>query len=402
MKTLDMLKMAISAIARNKARSVLTTLGIIIGVASVIAMVHLGQAATVSVTERISSMGSNLLILQPGTGERGPGGKRSSGKAFQTRDYIALETQLLDAVVAPVASSTQTLVWSGTNYPGAVIGTTETYFDVRNWEVTSGRAIERDDVVESNTVCAVGATVAKEVFSGADPVGELLRVGRTSCRVIGVMATKGASFGEDLDASIVMPISVVQQRFLGSQDVRQIYISAHDKSALPSVTAEVNALMRERRGIQRGAQDDFNIRDMQEIAETLEGTTRTLTMLLGAIAAVSLLVGGIGIMNIMLVSVSERTREIGVRLAIGALVRDVLAQFLAEAIALSMFGGLVGVVLGVGATWLTTTKMNLPFVLTPEVMLVGFGFSVLIGVVFGYVPARKAANLNPIEALRYE
>jgi putative ABC transport system permease protein len=216
------------------------------------------------------------------------------------------------------------------------------------------------------------------------------------------MATKGASFGEDLDASIVMPISVVQQRFLGSQDVRQIYISAHDKSALPSVTAEVNALMRERRGIQRGAQDDFNIRDMQEIAETLEGTTRTLTMLLGAIAAVSLLVGGIGIMNIMLVSVSERTREIGVRLAIGALVRDVLAQFLAEAIALSMFGGLVGVVLGVGATWLTTTKMNLPFVLTPEVMLVGFGFSVLIGVVFGYVPARKAANLNPIEALRYE
>ena len=402
MKVLDTLKMATSAIARNKARSLLTTLGIIIGVASVIAMVHLGQAATLSVTQQISSMGSNLLILQPGTGERGPGGRRSSGKQFSTRDYLALEETLLDASVAPVAASTQTLVWSGTNYPGAIIGTTDAYFDIRNWEVASGRAIEREDVLESRTVCAVGATVASEVFAGADPVGELLRVGRTSCQVVGVMAPKGASFGEDLDASIVMPVSVVQQRFLGSQDIRQIYISAHSKGAIASVTQEINSLMRERRGIQRGQQDDFNIRDMQEIADTLEGTTRVLTMLLGAIAAVSLLVGGIGIMNIMLVSVSERTREIGVRLAIGALVRDVLAQFLVEAIALSMFGGLVGVVLGVAATWITTHQMNLPFVLTPEVMLVGFGFSVLIGVVFGYVPARKAANLNPIEALRYE
>ena len=402
MKTLDMLEMAMRAIARNKARSLLTTLGIIIGVASVIAMVHLGQSATLSVTQRISSMGSNLLILQPGTNERGPGGRRDSGKPFDTRDYLALEGALWDASVAPVVTSRQTLVWANTNYPGTVIGTTPAYFSVRSWEATSGRLLSTQEMSEATPVCVIGATVASEVFVGTDPLGELLRVGRSSCQIVGVMASRGASFGEDLDASIVMPLALVQQRFQGSFALQQIYVSALSKEATPMVRAELEALMRERRGIQRGAADDFNVRDMQELAQTLEGTTQTLTMLLGAIAAVSLLVGGIGIMNIMLVSVSERTREIGVRLAIGALVRDVLAQFLVEAIALSMFGGIVGVLLGVLATWVTTTQMNLPMVLSPQVMLVGFGFSVLIGIVFGFVPARKAANLNPIEALRYE
>lgn len=402
MNYLDIFRMAIGAILRNKVRSFLTALGIVIGVASVIAMVHLGQAATISVTERIAGMGSNLLILQSGVAMRGPGGTRQSSPPLEILDMEAIRRDIADVNVAPVVSANQTLVWSGKNYPASIVGTEPVFFEIRNFTMDSGRIFDSEETETGATVCVIGANIRKEIFGNREPLGETLRVGRTACLVIGVMPTRQASFGEDLDNTVVLPMLTVQQRITGNNDIRQILVSAIYGDQLNQIKTELEALMRDRRKITRGKEDDFNIRDMQEIAATLEGTTKTLTMLLGAIAAVSLLVGGIGIMNIMLVSVTERTREIGIRIAIGALVRDVLTQFLVEAITLSMLGGLMGVILGVVATHFATKQMNLPFVLTPEVMLVGFGFSVIIGVVFGFVPARKAANLNPIEALRHE
>lgn len=402
MTTFDVLRMALGAILRNKVRSFLTALGIVIGVASVIAMVHLGQAATAAVTERIASMGSNLLIVQSGFGGRGPGGARSSSTALTNEDVAAIRSDVLGVTVAPVVSSSQTLVWSAKNYPASVYGTTMEFFEIRNWEPQSGRNFDQAELAGGRSVCVVGTTIQKEIFGDDDPIGQTLRLGRTSCQVIGVMTSKGATFGEDLDNTVVVPLRMAQQRITGSTDVRQIYVSADTESALTRIKTELTTLMRERRNIAPGKDDDFFIRDMAEIAATLQGTTATLTMLLGAIAAVSLLVGGIGIMNIMLVSVTERTREIGIRIAIGATVRNVLTQFLVEAVTLSMLGGLLGVALGVAGTYVATKQMKLPFILTPEVMLLGFGFSAIIGVVFGFVPARKAANLNPIEALRHE
>jgi putative ABC transport system permease protein len=402
MSYFDVFRMAVGAILTNAVRSILTALGIVIGVASVIAMVHLGQAATLSVTQQIESMGSNLLIVQSGVRGRGPGGTRQSSPSLTGVDALAIRNEIGGVTVAPLVSSSATLVWSAKNYPAAVYGTTLDFFVIRNWQAKSGRIMDESEMSAGRSVCVIGTTIVTEVFGNKDPLGATLRLGRTSCQVVGVMNPKGATFGEDLDNTVVMPIKTVQQRILGNTDVRQIYVSADDAAILPRVRTELESLIRQRRGITGHKEDDFNIRDMAEMAAALKGTTATLTMLLGAIAAVSLLVGGIGIMNIMLVSVTERTREIGIRIAIGATVRDVLTQFLVEAITLSMLGGLLGVALGIVGTYFATKQMNLPFVLTPEVMLVGFGFSVLIGVVFGFVPARKAAHMNPVEALRHE
>ncbi len=402
MSYLDVFRMAINAILTNAVRSILTALGIVIGVASVIAMVHLGQAATLSVTQQIESMGSNLLIVQSGTRGRGPGGTRQSSPSLTLADADAIRNEIDGVTVAPLVQSNATLVWSAKNYPATIYGTTLDFFEIRNWKAKSGRVMEESEMTTGRSVCVIGTTIVTEVFGTTDPLGATLRLGRTSCQVVGVMDPKGATFGEDLDNTVIMPIKTVQQRIVGSTDVRQVYVSADDAAILPRVRTGLESLMRQRRGITGRKDDDFNIRDMAEMADTLKGTTATLTMLLGAIAAVSLLVGGIGIMNIMLVSVTERTREIGIRIAIGATVRDVLTQFLVEAITLSMLGGLLGVALGIVGTYFATKQMNLPFVLTPEVMLVGFGFSVLIGVVFGFVPARKAAQMNPVEALRHE
>ncbi|MEZ4458994.1 MAG: ABC transporter permease [bacterium] len=402
MSYFDIFRMALGAILTNAVRSILTALGIVIGVASVIAMVHLGQAATLSVTQQIESMGSNLLIVYSGVRGRGPGGTRQNSPALTSADAEAIRREVDGVTVAPLVSSNATLVWSAKNYPAAIYGTTLDFFVIRNWEAQSGRIMDESEISSGRSVCVIGTTIEKEVFGAQDPVGATLRLGRTSCQVIGVMTSKGATYGEDLDNTVLMPMKTVQQRMLGNSDVRQIYVSADNAAILPRVRTDLESLMRQRRSITEGKEDDFSIRDMAEMASALKGTTATLTMLLGAIAAVSLLVGGIGIMNIMLVSVTERTREIGIRIAIGATVRDVLTQFLVEAVTLSMLGGLLGVALGVVGTYFATQQMNLPFVLTPEVMLVGFGFSVLIGVVFGFVPARKAAQMNPVEALRHE
>lgn len=402
MRALDTLGMSVQAIARNKLRSFLTTLGIIIGVASVVAMVHLGQSATRSVTEQIASIGSNLLFVMPGTAQRGPGGLRTTAENFELADVEAIRNEVDGILVAPALTTSATVVVGNANDTIPVIGTTNEYFSVRNHYLDYGREFEDGELSSGAAVCIIGKTLIEEMFLGQEALGANIRVGRTACRVIGVLEEKGESMGQDRDKTILMPVKAVQRRLVGELDVSAIYVSAMVDGSTGLVQDQIESLLRQRRNPVNGGADDFYVRDTQDIAQALESTTNTLTILLGAIAAVSLLVGGIGIMNIMLVSVTERTREIGIRLAIGARARDVLTQFLVESIALSTLGGVIGLVIGVGGTWLVTWQLNMPFVISPTVMAVGFSFSVAIGIIFGYFPARKAALLNPIDALRHE
>ncbi|WP_417567021.1 ABC transporter permease [Marinobacter sp.] len=402
MRALDTLGMSVQAIARNKLRSFLTTLGIIIGVASVVAMVHLGQSATRSVTEQIASIGSNLLFVMPGSAQRGPGGVRTSAENFELADAEAISNEVDGVLVAPALNTRATVVIGNVNDTVPIIGTTNEYFAVRNHYLDYGRGFEPSELSSGAAVCIIGKTLIEEMFLGQEPLGSNIRVGRTACRVIGVLEEKGETMGQDRDKTILMPVKAVQRRLVGELDVDAIYVSAQVDGSTGVVQTRIESLLRQRRSASADAADDFYVRDTQDIAQALESTTNTLTVLLGAIAAVSLLVGGIGIMNIMLVSVTERTREIGIRLAIGAQARDVLTQFLVESIALSTLGGIIGLVLGVGGTWLVTWRLDMPFVVSPAVMAVGFTFSVAIGVIFGYFPARKAAMLNPIDALRHE
>ena len=402
MRLADTLGMAVQAIVRNKLRSFLTTLGIIIGVASVVAMVHLGQSATRSVTEQIASIGSNLLFVMPGTAQRGPGGVRTSAEPFAMDDVEALRREVDGILVAPALTRSASVVVGNANEMLSVEGTSNEYFTVRNHAVAVGRGFEEAEQRAGAAVCVIGQTVVDEMYGFQEPLGSTLRVGRTACRVVGVLEVKGQSMGQDRDKVVLMPIKAVQRRLVGELDVSVVYVSALVDGTTQRVQGEIEALLRQRRGLAEGEADDFYVRDTQDIADALEQTTATLTILLGAIAAVSLLVGGIGIMNIMLVSVTERTREIGTRLAIGARSGDVQTQFLVESVLLATLGGFVGLLLGVGGTWLVTEKLGMPFVLSPAVMALGFSFSVAIGVAFGYFPARKAARLNPIEALRHE
>ena len=402
MRLADTLGMAVQAIVRNKLRSFLTTLGIIIGVASVVAMVHLGQSATRSVTEQIASIGSNLLFVMPGTAQRGPGGVRTSAEPFAMDDVEALRREVDGILVAPGLSRSTSVVLGNANETLSVEGTSNEYFTVRNHAVAQGRGFEEAEQRAGAAVCVIGQTVVDEMYGLQEPLGSTLRVGRTACQVVGVLEAKGQSMGQDRDKAVLMPIKAVQRRLVGELDVSVVYVSALVDGTTQRVQGEIEALLRQRRRLAEGEPDDFYVRDTQDIADALEQTTATLTILLGAIAAVSLLVGGIGIMNIMLVSVTERTREIGIRLAIGARSGDVQTQFLVESVLLATLGGLVGLMLGVGGTWLVTEKLAMPFVLSPAVMALGFSFSVAIGVAFGYFPARKAARLNPIEALRHE
>lgn len=402
MRWLDIFVMALQAVVRNKLRSFLTTLGIIIGVGSVVAMVHLGQSATQTVTDEISSIGSNLLFVIPGSAQRGPGGLRTMAESFELADVEAIEREIPGILAAPAITTNATVVIGNANETIPVVGTNNNYFAVRNHEIAYGRAFEEDELSAGSAVCIIGTTLIDEMYLGQEPIGTTLRVGRTACRVIGVLEEKGQSMGQDRDKTILMPVKAVQRRLVGELDVSVIYVSALIDGSTGRVQKDIESLLRQRRNITSWKNDDFYVRDTQDIAQALASTTNTMTILLGAIAAVSLLVGGIGIMNIMLVSVTERTREIGIRLAIGARARDVLMQFLVESIALSTLGGMIGLLLGIGGTWLATSRLDMPFILSPGVMLLGFSFSVGIGVIFGFFPARKAARLNPIDALRHE
>ncbi|MFN2426698.1 MAG: ABC transporter permease [Candidatus Binatia bacterium] len=399
----DVLLLALREIRRNALRSFLTVLGIVIGVAAVITMVTVGGGATAKVSADIASLGSNILYVLPGQ-RRGPGGPSGNAKPFEAADVEAVSRQIGSLrTVAPTASQQVNVVYGNASRATSVIGTTGAYLDARLWPVTHGRAFTDAELKGGTAVCLVGATVRRELFGGQDPVGTMLRTGKVSCRVIGVLAPKGQSgMGSDQDDTVLMPLRTVQRRLAGNQDINALLVSVADGYSTEKATRDIVLLLRERRRISPGDDDDFRVLDMKEISAALTETTKVMTMLLGAVAAVSMLVGGIGIMNIMLVSVTERTREIGTRLAIGALESEVLLQFLVEAVVLSCLGGLVGVVLALVATVAITRGMAIPFILNPGIIAMAFLFSAAIGVLFGFFPARRAARLDPIEALRHE
>jgi putative ABC transport system permease protein len=390
-------------IRRNVLRSSLTTLGIIIGVSAVIIMVTLGNGATASVTADIANLGSNLLTVMPGQ-RMGPGGASGSAKPFKQRDVDFLRRDVSSVgAVAPVSSQGMSAVAGNKNRSITVTGTTNEYFTSGGWQLASGRFFNDSELRSGAAVCVVGETVRKELFGTAEVVGDRVRLRAVSCEVIGLLQSKGKNpFGMDRDDVVVMPVRTFQRRLSGSDDINQIQLSVRESVSTEKAQQDISRFMRERRRLADSDNDDFSIMDQKELASTLSGTTRTLTALLAAIAAVSLLVGGIGIMNIMLVSVTERTREIGIRLAIGALERDVLTQFLVEAVVLSAFGGVIGVSFALIVSYLGARALALPWVIDAKIVLLALLFSAGVGVVFGFFPARRAASLNPIDALRHE
>ncbi len=394
--------LALRELRRNKMRSFLTMLGIIIGVAAVITLVTLGGGATKQVTEQIASLGSNLLMIHPGK-HMGPG-QSSGASPFKLADAEALIRDVPAlAAVAPTAGSAMTAIYANENWNTAVTGSSEQYFTVSNRKVKSGRMFTAADVRSGTAVCVIGETVRAKLFGSRDPIGSRIRLNKLSCEVIGLLESKGqSSMGTDQDDLVVIPLRTFQRRVAGNTDVSMIQVSVRDGMSTAKAEEDIARVLRARRHLSSNEDDNFDVMDLKEIATMLSGTTKVLTSLLGAVAAVSLLVGGIGIMNIMLVSVTERTREIGTRLAIGALEWEVLLQFLVEAVVLSSFGGAIGIFLALGTSVVMAGLLNVPFVFDGPIVLVAFLFSAAVGVVFGYFPARKAARLDPIEALRHE
>jgi len=393
--------LALREIRRNVLRSFLTVLGIVIGVAAVITLVTVGNGTTAQVTQQIASLGNNMLILT--TGKR-MGPDQGVAPPFDTADTQAIlrEVNYVQAVT-PTASTSATVVNGNENWPTTVTGTDNEFFPIRNWEFAGGRDFEESELSGGRAVCVIGETVRKELFGSQDPVGLSIRVKNFSCRVIGLLKAKGqSSMGSDQDDTVVMPLRTVQRRLTGNKDVKMIQMSLKDGVDTDAAISEIESVMRERRHLAFNEDNNFNVMDMKEITKMFTSTTKVLTALLGAVAAVSLLVGGIGIMNIMLVSVTERTREIGIRLAIGAMEREVLLQFLVEAVVLSSLGGIIGIIIAVAASFGISAAINVPYVFDGGVVLLSFMFSVAVGVIFGYFPALKAARLDPIDALRHE
>ncbi|MDO5895920.1 ABC transporter permease [Agrobacterium sp. Azo12] len=398
----ETIKLAMRAISRNLLRSFLTVLGVVIGVAAVIAMVTVGNGTTAQVKSELSRLGTNMLFVRPG--QFGPGRASTEAKRFNDNDVQAMRDQISGLrAVAPVNRSTATAIFGGKNHSSSALGTTNDYLIAQDWPLSLGRDFSPAEERGGQIACILGETVRKELFGDSNPIGQSVRVSNISCPVVGVLATKGQSgMGDDQDDTILMPLKIHQRRIGGTSTISSIMVSAQDGVQTSKVQSDLESLLRERRRIVIGREDDFSVNDMTQIASAMTGTTTLLTGLLGSVAAVSLLVGGIGIMNIMLVSVTERTREIGIRLAIGALETQVLRQFLVEAVMLSAFGGIVGILTGLGLAYAVVSFLNVPFVASPSIVFLAFAFSAAIGVVFGYFPARRAASLSPIEALRHE
>jgi putative ABC transport system permease protein len=395
--------LAVREIRRHLLRTFLTTLGIVIGVAAVVTMVTLGNGATAAVREQISGLGANLLQIRPGQGF-GRGGGGPAPPDFDFEDLAAIRDQVAGVVVAvPLAQSNAVAVRNAANWQTTINGTTADYFTAQQWATATGRVFTPAEEQAGKAVCVIGQTVRRNLFRDEEPLGQRIRLRDVSCEVIGTLAARGqGGFGADQDDVVLMPVKTVQRRFTGNRNLRLITVQVDPAYDTAQVTASIQALLRERRNVTGAKQDDFSVFDTAQITQTLQGTTRILTSLLGAVAAVSLLVGGIGIMNIMLVSVTERTREIGIRLAIGAVGREVLLQFLVEAVVLASLGGIAGLLLALLASWALAPVLQVPFLFDPAINLIAFGFAALIGVVFGYFPARRAAALNPIDALRHE
>jgi putative ABC transport system permease protein len=393
-------RIAVRALRVHKLRSLLTMLGIIIGVGAVVAMVSVGQGATAQVTQRIASLGSNVLQVFPGSFSAG--GVRGGAGSVQTLtldDARAIPVACPDVLaVAPIVSRGAQVVYGNQNWFTQVNGTTPDYLTVRSWDIVEGEMFTEDDVDAGTKVCVLGQTVVENLFPDEDPVGAVIRINNVPFTVVGVLAVKGS----DQDDVVLIPVITAQRRLTGRTNINRLMVSAVSQKRSGAAQEQVTALLRVRHNIRSGEDDDFTVRNMADIAEAVQSSSRVLTMLLASIASVSLLVGGIGIMNIMLVSVTERTREIGIRMAVGAKSRDVLLQFLVEAVVTSLLGGVMGIFFGIGASQLIGWLAKWSTPLVPGAIVLAFGFSAVVGVFFGYYPARRAANLDPIDALRYE
>ena len=398
--------LALRSVQRNMLRSFLTILGIVIGVGAVITMVTVGNGATQAIQMQITSLGTNLLLVGPGQRSFGGGGGGGGVPQFTEADAEAVRAQIGGvAAVAPQGRAGATVVANGRNWATTVTGSTNEWFETGNWILASGRKFEEDEQRAGAAVCIIGETVRREIYGGAvgkTGLGEQLRIKQFSCDVIGILSPKGQGGMGDQDDAVLVPLHTLQRRVTGNRKVSTLAVSMEDGSDSTRLKASLRQLLRERRKLAEGDDDNFNIFDTQQLAETLSSTMGVLTSLLGAVAAVSLLVGGIGIMNIMLVSVTERTREIGLRLAVGALEGEVLLQFLIEAVVLSALGGVIGVLIATGASYGLSILMSVPYAFDPSINLLALLFSAFIGVVFGYFPARRAAQMDPIEALRHE
>ena len=401
---LSVFLLALRSVQRNLLRSFLTILGIVIGVSAVITMVTLGNGATQEIRTQISGLGTNLLFI--GRGQRFGGGGGGGVPEFTEADALAIQSQIGGvAAAAPTDRFSNTVVSNGRSWATNITGSTNAWFQTGNWKLASGVKFSDEEQTAGAAVCIVGETVRREIFGGVagqTGLGEPLRIKQFSCNVIGILAAKGQSGMGDQDDIVLVPLHTLQRRITGNRKVSSLQVSMADGTDSQSLKAALTLLLRERRKLAAGIDDNFNIFDTQQLAETLSSTTRLMTTLLGAVAAVSLLVGGIGIMNIMLVSVTERTREIGLRLAIGALEREVLLQFLIEAVVLSALGGVIGIVLATAASYFGSILMDVPYAFDPAINLLSLLFAAAIGVLFGYFPARRAARLDPIEALRHE
>ena len=396
--------MAWASLIANKMRSILTMLGIIIGVAAVIALVSIGNGVKQDIQNSISSLGTNLLMVMPGA-PRTPGVRPTAGsmKSLKVADYEAIAK--LDGVkaVSPMTNGAYVVIYQNKNWTTSVSGVNANYLDVNNWTMKSGRFLSNKNIQNRERVAVVGKTVAKNLFGDEDPVGAEIRVKNIPFRVIGVLNSKGSgAMGNDQDDMVIIPYTTAMERVDGIDYLRMLYVVAKDENGIDRLQSDIENLLRVRHGIKDTNLDDFNIQNMNSIMETMEETTGTLTLFLGAVAAISLVVGGIGIMNIMLVSVTERTREIGIRKALGATYFVIVTQFLIEAVVISLMGGLIGIALGIGASKLISLASGMSTVISVPTIVLSFAFSMAIGLVFGIYPARKAAKLNPIDALHYE
>jgi putative ABC transport system permease protein len=399
------IRIALRALARNKMRSILTMLGIVIGVAAVIAMVGVGRGAQQKVQDQIASMGTNLIFVSAGSVNRG-GMHLGAGatKSLVYDDMKAIQQQVPSvALVAPGASASGQVVYADQNWSTRINGTEPQFFDIRNWDFSGGSSFTADDVTHASDVAVLGDTVKRNLFGNTNPVGQTIRVGNLPFEVVGVLSAKGQSgMGQDQDDGIYVPITTLQKKITGQDWLQYIMASAVSQPASYTAQQQITALLRDRHRIRPGQDDDFDVRNLADIAQLADQQAQVMTMLLASIAGVSLIVGGIGIMNIMLVSVTERTREIGIRVAIGATEQDVQWQFLSESVVLSLLGGIAGILIGAGTSVAITKLLGWAILISPSAIIAAVVFSMAVGVLFGYYPARKAARLDPIEALRFE
>jgi len=406
MNVLNLVKIAIKALLRNKSRAFLTMLGIIIGIASVIAMVSLGQSSTLSVREQLSGMGSNMIMIMPGRQMRGGVNMgNSSAKSLDMKDLRALEQNTrYVAHVSPSVSTAAQLVYGSNNHPGQIQGVSPSYLDIRMYKLESGIMFTEEDVKTYNKVCVVGKTVVDNLFTnGENPIGQVVRFGSIPMKIIGVLESKGQNqMGQDQDDIVLAPYTTVQKRFMAITHFNMLFASATSEEESELAATEITYILRANHKIAEGEEDDFDIRTQEELLSTMSSVTQMLTMLLAAIASISLIVGGIGIMNIMYVTVTERTKEIGLRMAIGAQNRDIMLQFLSESVILSLIGGVIGIILGLILSYALSHILSWPYVVSQTAIMVSFLVCAATGIFFGWYPAKKAANMDPIAALRYE